>query len=96
MKQRQSSARTTSQTRLPGAAALAAVLAAALGGSLFVGPAWAQTQTWQRQGAPPPAGSQVVPENWTTESDGTITCGTRLEGDEGRRPAAPRLELFPN
>ena len=96
MKQRQSSPRTTSQTRLPRTPALAAVLAAALGGSLIAGPAQAQTQTWQRQGAPPPAGSQVVPESCTTGSDGTITCGTRLEGDEGRRPAAPRIDLFPN
>ncbi len=74
----------------------AAALAAALGGSLGAGPARAQTQTWQRQGAPPPAGSQVVPENCTTDSDGTISCGTRLEGDERRRPAAPRIDLFPN
>lgn len=96
MKQRRSSTRTTPQLRLPAAASLAAALAAALGGSLVAGPALAQTQIWQRQGAPPPAGSKVVPENCTTGSDGEITCGTRLEGDEGRRPAAPRIELFPN
>lgn len=74
----------------------AVALMAALVGSLAAGPAQAQTQTWQRRDAPPPAGSQVVPENCRTESDGSITCGTRLEGDEGRRPAAPRIDLFPN
>lgn len=56
----------------------------------------AQTQTWQRRGAPPPADARVVPENCTTASDGTITCGTRLEGSGRRPPASPRVDPFPN
>lgn len=56
----------------------------------------AQTQTWQRRGAPPPAGARVVPENCRTASDGSITCGTSLEGSGRRGPAAPSLDPFPN
>jgi hypothetical protein len=75
---------------------LLAALAAGLGLAAALSPAQAQTQTWQRQGAPPPADSTVVPENCAVASDGSITCGTRLEGGTGRPPAAPRLDPFPN
>ncbi|SBO42591.1 hypothetical protein [Cyanobium sp. NIES-981] len=73
---------------------LAPVVAAAC--SLAAAPLQAQTQTWQRRGAPPAAGSTVVPDNCAVASDGSITCDTRLEGGTGRPPASPRLELFPN
>jgi hypothetical protein len=75
---------------------LACLLMAASGVVATAAQSLAQTQTWQRRGAPPPAGSTVVPENCVTGSDGTVTCGTRLEGGTGRPPAAPRLDPFPN
>ena len=72
------------------------LLAGAGAVSISSNPLLAQTQTWQRQGAPLPKDARVVPENCRTSSDGTITCNTRVKGGEGRPPAAPRLDPFPN
>ncbi|MFQ6539085.1 MULTISPECIES: hypothetical protein [Aphanothece] len=75
---------------------LATVLLAWAGLALCPLSLLAQSQTWQRRGAPPPAGARVEPENCRTNSDGGITCGTRIEGGTRRPPAYPSVNPFPN